>query len=82
MIASSHYFSPDEYLQLEAESAVKHEYIDGEVYAMADANDAHVTIAGNLFALLRNHVCGTSCRADISIRKLALMLETAFIIPT
>ncbi len=69
MIASSHYFSPDEYLQLEAESAVKHEYIDGEVYAMADANDAHVTIAGNLFALLRNHVRGTSCRAYISDMK-------------
>jgi Uma2 family endonuclease len=48
--------TPDEYLQMEAQSPVKHEYIDGQIYAMAGASDPHVTIAGNLFALLRSHV--------------------------
>lgn len=62
MIASPHYLTPDEYLQLEAESAVKHEYVDGEVYAMAGASDPHVTIALNLARLLRSHVRGTACR--------------------
>lgn len=48
------YFSPEEYLEIEKTSTIKHEYIRGEVYAMAGASDAHVKITGNLFALLRN----------------------------
>ena len=46
--------TPEEYqyLRLESTSDIKHEYIDGKVYAMAGATDTHVTIAGNIFALL------------------------------
>ena len=36
---------------------------------MAGASDAHVTIAGNLFALLRNHVRGTGCRVYMADMK-------------
>jgi Uma2 family endonuclease len=60
MIASPQRLTPDEYLQLEEQSSVKHEYMDGEAYATAGASDAHITIAGNLFALLRSHVRGTA----------------------
>ncbi|HEY9816093.1 MAG TPA: CHAT domain-containing protein [Candidatus Obscuribacterales bacterium] len=55
---------------LEAKSPIKHEYVNGKVYAMAGATDAHVTIAGNLFAMLRSHVRGTDCRVDIADMKL------------
>jgi Uma2 family endonuclease len=54
---------------MEEKSDVKHEYIDGEIYAMAGASDPHVTIAGNLFALLRSHVRNSSCRVYISDMK-------------
>ena len=60
------HLTPEEYLQIEAQSPVKHEYIDGQIYAMAGASDPHVTIAGNLFALLRSHVRGSGCRVYIS----------------
>ncbi|MBD2257703.1 Uma2 family endonuclease [Pseudanabaena sp. FACHB-2040] len=73
--------TPDEYLQLEAQSAIKHEYIDGRVYAMAGASDAHVTIAGNLFALLRSHVRGTGCRAYISDMKARIEARNRFYYP-
>ncbi len=63
------YITPEEYLQLELHSDVKHEYIDGYVYAMAGASDSHVTVSGNLFALLRNHVRGSGCRVFISDMK-------------
>lgn len=64
-----YYISSQEYLENEKASQIKHEYIDGQVYAMAGASDAHVTIAGNLFTLLRNHLRGSSCRPYIGDMK-------------
>ena len=81
MIASPQYLTPDDYLQLEAESQTKHEYIDGEAYAMAGASDHHVTIAGNLFALLRSHVRGTGCRVYISDMKARIETRNRFYYP-
>jgi Uma2 family endonuclease len=63
--------SPEEYLDLEAQSSVKHEYINGEVLAMAGTTDAHNTIALNLATLIRIHLRGSNCRvyiADIKVR--------------
>jgi Uma2 family endonuclease len=59
---SHSYLSPEDYLEAEKFSPIKHEYIQGKIYAMSGASDAHVTIATNLIALLRNHVRGTGCR--------------------
>lgn len=73
--------SVEDYLQLEAQSLVKHEYIDGEVYAMAGANDAHVTIAGNLFALLRSYVRGSGCRVYIADMKARIEARNRFYYP-
>ncbi|WP_416674120.1 Uma2 family endonuclease [Egbenema bharatensis] len=73
--------SPDDYLQMEAHSPIKHEYVNGEVYAMAGASDAHVTIALNLAALLRAHVRGTGCRVYISDMKARLEACNCFYYP-
>jgi Uma2 family endonuclease len=83
MVASPQqdYISPEEYLQLEKESDVKHEYIDGYAYAMAGANDAHVTVSGNLFALLRNHVRGSGCRVFISDMKARIEKSNRYYYP-
>ncbi|KYC39792.1 hypothetical protein WA1_30020 [Scytonema hofmannii PCC 7110] len=64
MVTSRHeyYISPEEYLEAEKSSQIKHEYIDGQVFAMTGASDAHVTITINLSILLRNHLRGSSCR--------------------
>ena len=51
----------DEYLQGELISEVKHEYIDGYVYAMAGAKLNHERIAGNLFGEFRQHLKNTPC---------------------
>ncbi|MCA6555150.1 MAG: Uma2 family endonuclease, partial [Pseudanabaena sp. M114S2SP2A07QC] len=60
------YITPDQYLEMEEKSEIKHEYIDGYVYAMAGANDPHVTIASNTFMMIRNHLRGSGCRVYIS----------------
>ena len=44
--------SVDEYLAGELESQVRHEYVDGEVYAMVGASDRHGLITLNLAGLL------------------------------
>ena len=48
--------SEQEYLDGELLSEVKHEFIDGSVYAMAEASADHGRIAGNLFAAFLSHL--------------------------
>lgn len=78
---SQDYIFPEDYLAGEELSPIKHEYIDGEVYAMAGASDPHVTIAGNLFALLRNHVRGTGCRVYVADMKAYIETANIFYYP-
>jgi len=73
--------SVEEYLQGEASAEYKHEYLNGEVWAMVGATDAHVTIAGNLFALLKQSLKGTPCRAYISDMKVNVEKANAFFYP-
>jgi Uma2 family endonuclease len=61
----SDWISPDEYLEGERLSEIRHEYVDGCVYAMAGASDDHNRIAGNIFAELSNQLRGTGCEAFI-----------------
>jgi Uma2 family endonuclease len=75
------YITAEEYLQLEEQSDIKHEYIDGYVYAMAGASDAHVTLAGNLFALLRNHLRGSGCRVYIADMKARIESKNCYYYP-
>lgn len=82
MVALPHHsLTVEEYLQFETDSPVKHEYIAGEAYAMAGASDAHVTIAGNLFALLRSHVRGSGCRIYIADMKVRVEARDRFYYP-
>jgi len=83
MIASSqpNHLTVSEYLELEAESLIKHEYIDGEIYAMAGASDAHVTICLNLASDLRNHLRASGCRVYMSDMKVRLESLNRFFYP-
>jgi len=71
----------EEYLQGEASAEYKHEYLNGEVWAMVGATDAHVTIAMNLGFLLKQSLKGTPCRAYISDMKVNVEKANAFFYP-
>jgi Uma2 family endonuclease len=75
------FLSPEAYLQLEQQSQTKQEYINGAVYAMAGASDAHVTIAGNLFARLLSHLRGGGCRVYIADMKVRILDRNCFYYP-
>ena len=80
-LAYKPYFTADEYLAFEQESGEKHEYIHGEIYAMAGASDAHVTVSGNIFAALKSHLRGTPCRSFIADMKLRVQATDAYFYP-
>jgi Uma2 family endonuclease len=64
------HISPEEYLQGELESEVKHQLIDGEAYAMAGASENHNLLSGNIFSELKTNLKGTPCRTFMSDMKL------------
>jgi Uma2 family endonuclease len=72
---------PEAYLAAEQTSEIKHEYIDGQVYAMAGTTDIHNTIAGNLFAMLHTHLSGTGCRVFFADVKAKIRDRNCFYYP-
>lgn len=64
-------WTEEEYLAMERDSDTKHEYYQGEVFAMAGASPNHDQIAGNTFAGLHSQMRKRDCRvysSDIRLR--------------
>lgn len=59
-----------EYLQLEAQSSVRHEYVGGELYAHAGASERHNLIVTNLTIDIGTAARGTTCRVFTGDMKL------------
>jgi Uma2 family endonuclease len=53
--------TPDEYFEIEAASPVRHEYIEGYLYALAGVSSRHDRIVVNLIAELASKARGTDC---------------------
>ena len=55
-------FTVEEYFRFEKESLEKHEYFNGEIFAMAGASRRHNIIFSNIFRELAYHLKGQPCR--------------------
>jgi len=66
------YISVVEYLANEKASPVRHEYVDGQMYAMAGASDRHNRIALNLASRLNDHLNGGPCEVFIADMKVTV----------
>ena len=66
------FISEADYLDGEKISEIRHEYVDGQVYAMAGAHSNHNTIAMNLAVACGGHLKGKSCRPYMSDMKVRL----------
>jgi Uma2 family endonuclease len=75
------YVSVEEYLEGERNSQVRHEYVEGHVYAMAGASDDHNRIAGNIFSFLHSALRGKPCEPFINDMKAKIQLASAFYYP-
>src|SRR6185436_17648180 len=72
ILKTSGWISPEEYLQGERLAEVRHEYVNGQVYAMAGASDDHNRIAGNIFAALHAALNNTRCEPFINDMKVRI----------
>ncbi|MFM7449248.1 MAG: Uma2 family endonuclease [Leptolyngbyaceae cyanobacterium] len=62
MIAIPAGFSPQEYLALEQQNGIRHEYRCGLVYAMAGSSDAHSRLSINLLTEINLHLRDSDCQ--------------------
>lgn len=70
--------SVEDYLEGEKISQIKHEYVAGEVYAMAGASDRHHRISANLFKKLDSHLENSECEAFMAEMKLKVNEDTFY----
>jgi len=71
--------SIEEYVRIEAESPVKHEFFDGQVVAMGGGTLEHARLAGRLLASLARQLEGRPCNvytSDARVRVTATGLVT------
>ena len=64
-------YSFDDYIELEASSTIKHEFFEGEVWAMAGGSPNHAAIAANMVRLLSLALIEKRCQvfnSDVRIR--------------
>lgn len=59
-----------EYLAAERAAAAKHEFVDGEAFAMAGGSETHSLIAANIIGELRDQLKGRPCRVYMSDMRL------------
>lgn len=70
----------DEYMEFEEKSPYRHEYVNGEIYAMSGPSLAHGRIAQELFVAVRSHLSGGPCEAFLQNIKLKIQTDTEEIV--
>ncbi len=74
-------YTAEEYLALERQADFKSEYVDGRIYAMSGAREAHDLIAGNVFAEIHNQLKRRPCVAHTSDFRLGIGHDRKFVYP-
>jgi Uma2 family endonuclease len=74
-------FTPEEYFQWEEEQQLRHEYINGEVYAMRGGTQNHGRIASNIIFILKGHLRGGGCQVGNSDCRVNILETDDFVYP-
>lgn len=74
-------FDFESYLAWEGEQAEKHEYHQGEIFAMVGARLPHQTLSLNIAAALKSGLRGTPCRTYLDGTKLRIEADDAVLYP-
>lgn len=74
-------FSVKDYLEYERNAPERHEFLDGNVYAMAGESPRHSTICFNLYTIIGNQLRGKRCRGFSPNMKVATNKKGLFSYP-
>lgn len=74
-------YTIDEYLEIENAESEKHEYYQGELFAMSGAKMTHVKIVMNLSTVLKNKLKGKPCQPYGSDLRIHIPSNTLFTYP-
>ncbi|WP_309741433.1 Uma2 family endonuclease [Chamaesiphon sp. OTE_20_metabat_361] len=74
-------FTPAEYLEWEEQQEFRHEYINGEVYAMTGGTVNHSEIAMNFGTILRNQLEDSGCRVLTSDARVSIQNSSDYVYP-
>jgi len=70
--------SEADYLEGEKENPIRHEYIDGHIYAMAGSSDRHNRIAINITSRLNDNLTSGPCETFMSDMKVRVNEKTYY----
>lgn len=74
-------YTIEEYLEMEEASQERHEYYQGEIFAMSGPKVQHGIISGNTFGLLFHKLRGKSCRPFNGEQRIHIEKNTLFTYP-
>lgn len=69
------YLTIEEYLTAEQTSQNRHEYIGGQIFAMAGGSKEHNLISGNIYTFLRSQLRRTGCTIFMADMKVKIPLQ-------
>ncbi len=75
------YLTEEDYLAFELDADMRHEYVDGQIYAMVGASERHNRIVGNVFFYLRAEARGGHCGVFASDMKLKITQQHSYYYP-
>ncbi len=73
--------TPEEYFAWEEQQEVKHEYFDGEVYAMSGGTQNHSRVGGRLFSLVDLHLDNSECVVLTSDARVKIQESEKYVYP-
>ena len=80
-VAENLVFSTEDYLAWEELQEEKHEYVNGEIFAMGGARGEHVIVSLNIASILKQYLRGKSCQTYMSDMKVHVESLDAFYYP-
>ncbi len=79
MVATTHHYSFEDYLGVEEASTVRHEFLNGDIFAMAGDTPEHAALSAAILVVLGAALRGGPCRtysSDLRVRVSASGLAT------
>ncbi|MEZ4301600.1 MAG: Uma2 family endonuclease [Polyangiaceae bacterium] len=73
--------SPEEYLAFERAAEQKHEYADGEIFAMSGGTFEHSAVAGNIIGELRSLLFERACSVLTSDMRIHIPAKGRYVYP-